>query len=64
MSASEERETRARAPRAPDAEAFRPEVTTGDSWKRRGQRRLWVVLLVLALAALILTAVFGHYALR
>ncbi len=62
MSPSEEREPRARAPRGTGADAFQPEATNGDSEKSR--RRLWIVLLVLALAALVLTAVFGHYALR
>ncbi len=33
------------------------------SEEKRGRRFLWLILLLLALVALVLTAVFGHYAL-
>jgi hypothetical protein len=41
----------------PEAE---PVIYTGGE---RGGRPLWIILLLLAVVALILTAIFGHYAL-
>ena len=47
-----------------DVERFRPEaLTVTHSKEKQGRRFLWLILLLLALVALVLTAIFGHYAL-
>ena len=62
--ASEKRQLELTGGEMADVERLRPRnAPVVNSEAKRSRSFLWVILLLLALVALILTAVFGHYAL-